>query len=173
MGRRIYLVGYMGSGKSTAGRKLAKLLGWSFTDLDSMIENRFRISIPDIFGRFDEAAFRKMEHETLKLTFDLHNHVISTGGGTPCFFNNMDIINKNGISVYLELTPKALHNRLVGSKKKRPLLENHPPGEVLGFIEEQLESRRLYYERAHYTVKGENFDVEELKELINLQKINP
>jgi shikimate kinase len=98
MDKPVYLIGFMGSGKTTVGRKLAKKLDHPFIDLDETIENRYRISIPTIFSKYDEKVFRKIEHETLKSLLHLQNHVISTGGGTPCFFNNIDLINENGIS---------------------------------------------------------------------------
>jgi len=167
MDRRIYIIGFMGSGKSTAGKRLASLMGYSFTDLDDMIENKYRITIPDIFNRYDEAAFRKVEHETLKQTFHYKDHIISTGGGTPCFFNNMELINNNGISVFLETHPKSLHNRLMHSKKRRPLLEQHSPEEVLVFIEKELKKREVYYRQAHHIIKGEDLDIKELLNLID------
>jgi len=170
MNRIIYLIGFMGSGKSTAGKKLANHLGYSFTDLDAMIENKYRITIPTIFSRFDEAAFRKIEHETLKQSFSFDKHVISTGGGTPCFYNNMELINKNGISVYIKMHSKSLLDRLTKSKKKRPLIEQSPPDRMLHFIEEQLWKRDFFYNQANYTVKGENLEISELARLLNTQK---
>jgi shikimate kinase len=167
MGKRIYLIGFMGSGKSTAGRRLARLLGYSFTDLDAMIESKYHITIPDIFNRYDEAAFRKVEHETLKETFALDDHVISTGGGTPCFFNNIEIINKHGTSVYLEMHPRSLYTRLMNSKKRRPLIDNRQPDEVLAFIGDELNKREVHYRKAHHIVKGENLDVQELLTLLS------
>jgi len=168
MGHLIYLIGFMGSGKSTTGRKMARKLDLGYTDLDTMIENKYRITVPDIFNRYDEAAFRKVEHETLKETFVFNDHVVSTGGGTPCFYNNMELINRNGTSVYLQMDPKSLHSRLMASKKRRPLLENRPPEEVLRFIREELKRREEYYLQAHYVIKGENLDLQALLTMLNL-----
>lgn len=162
----IYLIGFMGSGKSTVGKKLSSHLSYSFIDLDSMIEKKYKITIPDIFSRFDEAAFRKVEHETLKQTFGLKKHVIATGGGTPCFYNNMELINTAGYSVYLELPPKSLHYRLLNSKKTRPLLAQNPPEKVLEYIEEQLWKRDYFYRQANYTINGEDIQAEELAEFL-------
>lgn len=162
----IYLIGFMGSGKSTAGKKLAAMLGYSFIDLDSMIENKYKITIPDIFSRFDEAAFRRVEHETLKQTFGLQNHVIATGGGTPCFFNNMELINLNGYSIYLKMHPKSLYDRLIHSKKNRPLITGQPGEKVLDYIEEQLWKRNYFYNRAKHTVKGEGLRIDELADFL-------
>jgi len=156
----------MGSGKSTAGKKLANHLHYSFTDLDELIENKYRITIPSIFGRFDEDAFRKIEHETLKQTFSYDKHVISTGGGTPCFYNNMELINNNGISVYIKMHPESLLDRLTKSKKKRPLIDKNPPDEILHFIEQKLWKREFFYNKAHHIVKGENLEITELVKLL-------
>lgn len=165
----IFLIGFMGSGKSTIGKKMARELGYSFLDLDTMIENKFRITIPSIFSRFDEDAFRKIEHETLKQTFDVKDHVIATGGGTPCFYNNMDLINKNGISIYLKMLPESLHVRLEQSKKKRPLIEQNQPDKILEYIEQQLWKRKFFYEKANYTVDGEKIEASQLADLLKLR----
>lgn len=163
---RIYLTGYMGSGKTTVGKELANRLGFSFTDLDKLIENKYRITIPDIFTRYDENAFRLMEHETLQDTFAMSNVVISTGGGTPCFYNNMSLINKNGLSVYLQMNLRSLYDRLVNSRKKRPLLAEKSNSEIMDYVTKQLAERELYYLRSQLIVKGENMDIENLVNLI-------
>jgi len=165
----IYLIGYMGSGKSTIGKKLAARLGYDFIDLDKMIEHKYKISIPDLFSRYDEGAFRKLEKETLHETFKLKSKVISTGGGTPCFYNNMDLINKNGLSVYLKMHPKSLYERLIKSKKKRPLIADKPPDEILNHITKHLSEREFYYNQSKMTFKGENLDIKELKKSIKNQ----
>ncbi len=164
---RIYLIGFMGSGKTTAGKRLARALDYAFTDLDSMIEERYHVTIPSLFEKYDEHAFRTLEHETLKDTLTLPRHVIATGGGTPCFFNNMELINGSGISVYLRLSPASLHQRLLNSKKKRPLIQRHPPAEVLDYIKRTLDERDPYYLRAHHIVKGEDLDIGALCRLLD------
>jgi shikimate kinase len=166
MNQRIYLLGFMGSGKTTVGRELATRLHWNFTDLDEMIEDKYRITIPTIFQRFDEAAFRKIEQETLRQTFILNKHVIATGGGTPCFFNNLEQINRNGISVYLKMEPGSLHNRLMNARKKRPLIEQNQPDQILSFIEQQLWKREFFYSRANYIIQGENLDMDALVQML-------
>jgi shikimate kinase len=162
MHNRIYLIGFMGSGKSTAGKRLAGAMGYDFADLDSMIEQKYRITIPALFERYDEAAFRKVEQETLRNTFQLNRHVIATGGGTPCFFDNMELINSYGTSVYLQMGPQALYQRLMNAKKKRPLIRQHPPEKVLGYIKEMLEAREPFYLQGHYVVNGESLDISAL-----------
>lgn len=155
----IYLTGYMGSGKTFAGKKIASQLGYQFIDLDQMIEDRHKTTIPNIFEKFDETAFRIIENKTLMLTFQLENTVISTGGGTPCFHNNMTLMNQHGITVYLKMHPKSLYHRLIRSKKKRPLLLNRSKDELLDYIGEQLTEREPYYNKAQVILKGENFNL--------------
>lgn len=155
----------MGSGKTTVGKKLAQQLQYQFIDLDLLIEKKYRISIPDIFDRFDETVFRKIEYETLQETKSLSNTIISTGGGTPCFYNNIEIINNSGTSVYLKLHPKSIQKRLLDSKKKRPLVLNKNESELFDFIVSELEKREKYYLKAHHTVKAENLIVSDLLKL--------
>lgn len=161
----IYLIGFMGSGKTTVGKKLATQLNYNIIDLDDQIEEKYRITIPDIFNRFDENAFRKIEHDVLLETINLKNTVISTGGGTPCFFNNMEIINKNGTSVYLKLHPKSIHKRLLESKRRRPLIEDKTEEEQFNFIVSKLAERENFYQTAHHTIKAENLNLSELVKL--------
>jgi shikimate kinase len=165
---RIYLTGYMGSGKSTIGKKLANKLGFLFIDLDSLIENKYRITIPDIFNRFDEDAFRLVEHQTLQETFTFSNAVISTGGGTPCFYDNMALINQHGYSVYIQMHIKSLYDRLINSKKKRPLLDNKTPEQVMEHIHKQLKERESFYLQSKLVIKGESLDINVLVDLITL-----
>lgn len=162
----IYLIGYMGSGKTTVGKKLAVRLGYSFLDLDKKIENKYKISIPDLFTKYDEDIFRKLEQETLHDTINLTNTVISTGGGTPCFYNNMELINKHGLSVYLKMHPKSLCDRLIKSKKKRPLIANKSPKEIMDHITNHLSEREFYYNQSTMTIKGESLDIAELSKSI-------
>lgn len=166
MNKLIYLIGFMGSGKSTAGKKLATMLNYSFLDLDDAIENKYRISIPSIFSRFDENAFRILENKVLIDTFSLKNYVVSTGGGTPCYYGNMALMRDQGTTVYLKLHPGSLHMRLTQSKKKRPLIQDKNPDEVIKFIEEMLEQREYFYKQAHITIKGEDVDLESLANLL-------
>jgi shikimate kinase len=162
----IYLIGFMGSGKTTTGKKLAAFLNYRIVDLDEYIEEKFRITIPDIFNRFDEIAFRKIERDELLETTALKNTVVSTGGGTPCFFDNMEIINKHGTSVYLKLHPKSIFSRLNESKKRRPLMENKTDLEKYDFIVSKLADREKFYVQAHHTIKAENLILSELVKLL-------
>ena len=163
----IYLTGYMGSGKTTAGLKLAVKMGYAFADLDVMIENKFKITINKFFTKYGEPAFRKIEREMLIETFSYTNTVIATGGGTPCFADNMEIINKNGISVYIKIPEKALFQRLLNSKKKRPLLMGKTDEEILDYIKHQLIVREPFYLKSCLTAEGIDMDIQQLIESIN------
>ena len=163
---RIYLIGYMASGKSNLGRLLAEKLCYRFVDLDYLFEERFRISVLDFFEKYDEGAFRKIEQTLLKETIDLEDVVISTGGGTPCFFNNMDVIRQSGLSVYLCWKAPSLLYRLKMVKRKRPLLKDIPSTELEGKVIAQLSEREFYYNQADFIIQGENFDMEALLLLI-------
>lgn len=121
---RIFLLGFMGSGKSSLARELAHKLTYSFIDLDNLVEERSGKKIAEIFENDGEVVFRKIEHDCLLETFSHKNIVIATGGGTPCFFNNIDLINQNGISVYLKFNPGILASRLSNDKGKRPLIKH-------------------------------------------------
>ncbi len=159
---RIYLIGYMASGKSNLGRHLASKLGYGFVDLDYLFEERYRISVLDFFEKYDEPAFRKIEQALLLETTELDDVVISTGGGTPCFFNNMEFIKHSGLSVYLLWEVPALVSRLKMVKRKRPLLKDIPPDELEGSVARQLAERSFYYTQADFTIRGFNMDMEAL-----------
>lgn len=152
----------MYSGKTTAGKKLAKILHYDFYDTDEYFEKKYRITIPDFFLKYDEGLFRKLEKKVLEELLDLKNAVISTGGGTPCYFNNMDLINENGKSFYLKMSVKSLVVRALNSKKKRPVLNCIPNEELEKYIADHLKERETYYLKSDYTVKGENFDPENI-----------
>lgn len=149
---RIYLIGYMASGKTQIGHILANRLGFSFTDLDSVFEKQFRISVSDFFEKYDEHAFRLLEQKLLLETKNLDNIVISTGGGTPCFFDNMDFIRQSGISVYLKWDLQALLNRIKKAKRKRPLLRAVPPEELEEWVKAHLARREAFYLNADLIV---------------------
>ncbi len=163
---RVFLIGYMGAGKTTIGKALARKLGFKFIDLDYAFEERYKITIPKFFSKYDEEAFRNLEADVLHHYLSLDGFVISTGGGLPCFFDNMDQIIDNGVAIYLKMPPKALAHRLKHSKKIRPIIENKQPEELIAFIEEQLKKRELYYNRAQYIVDGINLDLDSLANIL-------
>jgi len=146
---RLFLIGYMGVGKTTLGRALARSRGLEFLDLDHFIEARYQKTIRQLFEEFGENRFRQIESAVLKEVSEFENIVVSTGGGTPCFFDNMDYMNNKGFTVYLRSNPEALMKRLNNGKDKRPLLKDKNEAELLSFIEYNLELRDPVYSRAH------------------------
>lgn len=166
MDKPIFLVGFMGSGKTTLGRKLANHLQKKFIDLDHKIVERIGMSIPDYFAAFGEQQFRELESQILKEQQE-HDVVISTGGGSPCYFDNMEWIIDNGLAIYLQLTPKALHHRLQQSNiAKRPALKNLNGDALLQFIEEKLQEREPFYKKAQLHIDQLNTSLESLSKSI-------
>ena len=166
--KRIFLIGYMGSGKSSALKQLGKLLSWETYDLDRLFEERYKISVQDFFHKYDETAFRKLESQLLKEIVNYENAIIATGGGTPCFYDNMEWMNANGTTIFLKVSTKTAVNRLLNSKKKRPLIEGKSEEQLLEYVERHYGERMPFYEKAHITVKGENLDAKEILSLITL-----
>lgn len=155
----IYIIGFMGSGKTTAGKKLASLLGWSFIDLDKRVEEYAGKTITEIFSQSGEDYFRIIETQLLRNLKMCTKTVISTGGGTPCYIDNMDYMIETGLTIYLKLTPAELKSRLSQSKGKRPLIKDLDQNELTSFIEEKLVVREKWYERSDITVDGIDFDI--------------
>ena len=164
---RIYFVGYMGAGKTTAARRLANRLGWEVADTDALFEEKYKISVCDFFNKYDEPLYRKLESEVLKETENLKNTVISTGGGTACYFDNMDWMNQHGLTIFLRISEKAVIDRLLHAKRKRPLAIGKTEAELTEFVSKHYTSRLPFYEKAQITVKAEDFDLEKLIEMIN------
>lgn len=158
----IYLLGYMYSGKTTIGRKLAECLDTRFVDLDQIFEEHYHTSIPLFFNRYSEDAFRKLEQLMLHSTHTLNHVVISTGGGTPCFFDNMEWINAHGISVYLNVGIETIIHRAQRSKKQRPILANKNSQELHDFIQAQLSQRLPYYSQAKIIFPADDPDIQAL-----------
>lgn len=150
--RRIVLIGYMGAGKTTVGKALAKELHMPFYDLDWYIESRMHKTVKAIFDERGEAGFRKIEHNMLHEVAEFEDIIISCGGGTPCFFDNIDYMNRQGETVYLKATPEVLYGHLKMGKTIRPLLLNKTADEVQVFIREQLAQREPYYSKAKYVL---------------------
>ena len=174
---RIILIGYMGAGKTTVGRALSKDLGMPFYDLDWYIENRRRKKVAQIFAEVGEEGFRKIEYNMLHEVAEFEDVIISCGGGTPCFFDNMDYLNQQGQVVYLRCEPEVLKGHLLMGKTERPLLKGKSPDELLQFIREQLGYREQFYNKARYTLDVSLMDnyekikitIDKLKALLNIQ----
>jgi shikimate kinase len=173
---RIILIGYMGAGKTTVGKALSKELGIPFYDLDWYIENRRRKTVSQIFAEQGEEAFRKIEHNMLHEVAEFEDVIISCGGGTPCFFDNIDYMNQQGQVVYLKAEPEVLVKHLLMGKGDRPLLKGKTPEQLIAFIREQLEKREPFYSKAQYTLDVSLMDnyekikitIEKIRELLKL-----
>ncbi len=150
--RRIILIGYMGAGKTTVGKALSKETGLAFYDLDWYIESRRRKTVPQIFAEVGEKGFREIERNMLHEAAEFENVIISCGGGTPCFFDNMDYLNRQGQVVYLRCAPEVLMQHLTMGKTERPLLKEKTPEQLRDFIGEQLTLREPFYTKARYTL---------------------
>ena len=156
----------MGSGKSTIGKLLAEKMKMNFIDLDEYIEKKTGMTITDTFKIQGEKKFRLIEHNSLKELIEKTNVVISLGGGTPCFHNNMELVNKNGISVYLSTNADILAERLLKVRNSRPLVRDLNEKDISSFIETNLKKRLPFYEKANYTLQSGNKSAEELAEEI-------
>lgn len=164
--KRIVFVGYMFSGKSTVGRKLAAKLGYKFIDTDWEIEEKFHYTIYNIFERFGEEIFRKMEKDMLRNILERDNVVIATGGGLPCCFDNMQQIKEKAFSIYLKADVNQIISRQKQSKLKRPLLKNKSEEEIREYIQKSLQEREQYYMQADIIVPSLNADVNQILALI-------
>ncbi len=164
---RIYLTGYMGSGKSTLGRKLARHAGLQFVDMDHYIEERNCKSVPVIFAEEGEAEFRKKERKALEELSEFTDVVVATGGGAPCFFDNMDLMNSTGITIFLNIDPKILAARLLKSKTERPLIKGKSKEELVKFIGETLHKRKEFYTKARYEITKPDIELDHLLSMLN------
>jgi shikimate kinase len=165
---RIFLTGYMGCGKSTIGRKVAALMGMNFIDLDKYIEERYFKSVSDIFAQEGEEAFREKDLLALQEVSQFEEIVIGTGGGAPCFFDNMKLMNDAGITIYLAPDIETLTCRLLKSKTERPLIAGKSNEELRQFILHALEVRAPFYEQSKIIIRGKNdIQPEEVFRLIN------
>lgn len=170
---KVVLVGLPGSGKSTFGRQLAMELRFPYFDLDHQIEEKFQMKIPEIFSMHGEGKFREWETETLaELLQKDSSFVLATGGGAPCFNDNMALINELSISVYLDVPLDAISDRLRTSKvQNRPMFQGLDQGEITLKLKSLLSQREYFYNQAKIKLSGEDFSAELLMyELINQLK---
>ena len=163
---RIFLVGFMGAGKSVVGRRLAKSLNLSFYDLDEEIESHYKMSVSAIFQKYDEACFRKLETSVLESFSSKDNFVLSCGGGTPCFGENMAFMNSIGTTIYIKLSTDELVGRISSSYHKRPLTEGKSDEELASYVDAMLKKREPFYSMAKITVDASGTDKETLVEKI-------
>ena len=165
---RIFLTGYMGAGKTTLGKAFARKLNIPFVDLDWYIG--------ELFSERGEAGFRELERSMLHEVGAFENVIISTGGGAPCFFDNMEFMNQNGITVFLDVDPEVLFRRLRIAKQQRPILQGKEDSELKDFIVQALEKRAPFYSQAQFIFCGDELEdrwqieksVDKLRELLNL-----
>ena len=155
---RIFLTGYMGSGKTTLGRALAADLNVQFIDLDHYIEQRYRKTIAQLFAENGEDRFRDIERRMLHEVGEFEDVIISTGGGTPCFFDNIEFMNAQGTTVYLDVPVERLFIRLCIARSKRPLIKDKDDEELRAFIIEQLEKRAPHYSKAQYSFRADRLE---------------
>ena len=163
---RIYLIGYMGCGKSSLGRRLSAFMSIQFVDMDHYIEERNCKTVPQIFEEEGEEAFRMKERKALEELSEFENIIIATGGGAPCFFDNMDLMNRTGKTIFMNIDPKILAERLLKSKTERPLIKGKSKEELVTFIDETLKKRYEFYRKAQVQITEPDIDLEKIFELI-------
>lgn len=154
----IFLIGYMGCGKSTMGRAVSALTGVPFIDLDNYIEQRFHITVKEIFAQRGEGGFRDVERRMLQEVADFEDVIVACGGGTPCFFDNMEYMNSHGTTVFLNTPIDRLHSRLMRGRHKRPLIADKDDEELMTFIKEALAKRMEHYSKAQITFSSERLE---------------
>jgi len=162
----IILVGFMGSGKTTVGRALAERLNMRFLDTDDMIEKRVGKSISEIFELEGESKFRELEHNLLK-ELSIDNTILSTGGGVPCFNDNVDLLKRLGKVVYLSVSKKELEKRLIKKHQDRPIIKLNSKNEMDDSIFTLLENRQIYYTKADVEILNEGEIEDVLDNLVN------
>jgi shikimate kinase len=167
MHTRIFLIGFMGSGKSTLGYQLARKLGFQHVDMDQLIEETAGMTVPGIFREHGETVFRKWEKDILLELCKREKVVISTGGGAPCHNNLIGIMNQYGTTIYIELSPEVLKHRLAHSKTERPLIKGKSDQELLDFITGKLREREPFYRKATYTIDGNSLKATDLATLLS------
>lgn len=164
---KIFLIGFMGSGKTHWGNKLATSLDLPFFDLDSVVTEKEGKTIPEIFAEKGEEYFRYKEKESLEsLTLAHEKFILSCGGGTPCFFNNVEFMKKNGTVVWLNTSIDILKERLIRERLSRPLIKDISEAELKAYIIRKLSERKLYYEQADIMVHEETIALKSLVELL-------
>jgi shikimate kinase len=166
----IYLIGFMGSGKTTTGKKLAQKLKYNFTDTDSLFEEQQKQTIADFFLIHGEDKFREIEKKILASTTRLKNTVVASGGGTPCFEDNLKLMNESGITIYLQANAGALFKRLAPEKKNRPLISKLSDVALMEFIVYNLKLREHFYLQSKLKVNAKYFDDENFNDFVKVIK---
>jgi shikimate kinase len=160
MTQRIFLIGFMGAGKTYWGKAIAAALSLPFFDLDALIEESESVSVTELFTEKGEEYFRYKEKDILSLVVHTHeSFVLAAGGGTPCFFNNIDFMKEQGLVVWLQPSVDVIVARLLAEKQKRPLIRNIPDADLTVVIRKKMQERKLYYEQAHLCLSGNDWDL--------------
>ena len=159
---KIYLIGLKNSGKTTTGKKLAGKLSMEFIDLDTLIEENDGRTVPEIYSEDGEELFRKKEQKALHQTLSMNNVVISTGGGVPRFFDNMELMKNNGTVVYLKLDEDTLVGRLKVAAQNRPIVKGKSPQEIRNYVRELLSNSEHFYLKADFVVDAKNLAPDEI-----------
>ena len=163
---RVFLIGFMGAGKSYWGKIWAEKSGMTFFDLDEIIEAKEQMTIDEIFDKKGEIYFRQIESVTLRNMLDFDNSIIACGGGTPCYTDNMKWMNENGLTVFIKAKAQTLLQNMSHEIEKRPLFNKINQAEILTFIEQKLKERDLYYTSAKKTLLIEAINSESIDLLI-------
>jgi shikimate kinase len=160
----------MGCGKTTLGRKLAVELGLTFIDLDTFLEEKYFRTIPQIFQEEGETGFRRKEQNVLHEVSTFDDVIVATGGGAPCFFDNMEVMNNTGFCIFLDVDTVSLANRLIHAKTERPIIKGKSLEELHVFIDEMMLKRRPFYEKARYILNGSEIKPDQVIEILKSHK---
>jgi shikimate kinase len=158
----IFLIGFMGSGKTTLGKQLATRLGYRFIDQDEMVEQKYQKTVSEIFAKHGEEEFRNAETQVIQDIVKRDNCVVATGGGTPCFHNNMELMNEYGFTVYIKVDPEIITQRLKDAHTLRPLIKDKSEQEILEFTAQKLAERTPFYSRSKLVLYSKNLSVEDI-----------
>jgi shikimate kinase len=163
---RIYIIGFTSAGKTTFGKQLSKQLNLAFVDLDFAIQNKYGKTVQEIFSEKGEMPLREIESKVLYELSSFNNIVLSTGGGAPCFYDNMQLMNQTGISVYLKGSMQFLLSRLKEQKGERPLIQLETDEQLKIFVSRLLAKRERYYNMAHIQLDAGNPDIQKIVNLL-------
>lgn len=154
----VFLIGYMGCGKSTLGRAVRKKAGINFIDLDNYIENRFHTTVSALFAERGEEGFRRLERAMLEEVSAFEDTLIACGGGTPCFFDNMELMNGSGLTVWLDTPRPRIVERLLRNRSRRPLLAGKSDAELAEFVDAAMDAREPFYSKAAARFSGHDLE---------------
>jgi shikimate kinase len=158
----IFLIGFMGSGKTTLGKQLASKLGYRFIDQDEVIEQKYQMTVSEIFAKQGEDEFRKAENEVLQELIKRESCVIATGGGAPCFHNNMELMNESGFTIYIKVDPEIIVQRLKVAHTSRPLMMDKSEAEMLEYTQQKISERSPFYSRSKLILYSKNLTVDDI-----------